>query len=113
MIPANIIYLCLGVVFFVLALVGNLIYTDRELKRKSTINHKKDWLIKAFSLGPCVAMIFLARGDISSLTLKALLSTLLVMAWFWVLFSGIYGLRVANDFFFTGTAIGKDAALSD
>lgn len=113
MIPKQIIFLSLGVLTFVLALIGNLIYTHRELLKRSTLNHTKDWLIKAASSIPAIIFFFLARSNISSLIMRLSLSSFLAGTWFWVLFDGFYGLAVAKDFFFTGTATGKNAALSD
>lgn len=112
MIPKQIIFLSLGVLAFVLALIGNLIYTHRELLKKSTLSHWHDWKIKAASGLPAVLMFSLASVKIS-FVYRLSLSSILVGFWFLVLFDGFYGLAVANDFFFTGTATGKDAALSD
>lgn len=113
MIPSQIIFLSLGVLTFILALTGNLIYTHRELLKRSTLNHTKDWVIKAASCIPPVLMFCLACINISSWLLKLSLSSVLVMAWFWVLFSGIYGIRTGDNFFFTGTQVSKNLAWSD
>lgn len=112
MIPAQIIFLSLGVLTFILALAGNLIYTHRELLKKSTINHWHDWKIKAASVLPSITMFCVATENIN-LWVKLSLSSVLVGVWWWTFFDGFYGLAVAKDFFFTGTATGKNAANSD
>jgi len=109
----QILFLFLGIFFFICALFANLAWTHKELLKKSIINHKKDWLIKALSSMPGVVLFSLASGNISSLTLRVLLSSSLVATWFWLLFSGIYGWKVARDFFFQGTADASHKAISD
>ena len=109
----QVIYLIAGVSSFIGAVIANLIYTDHELKNKSVINHWHDWWVKALSSVPSVVLFALASGNISSLTLRVLLPTIMVMVWFITWFDGLHGLAVDGDFFYTGTATGKNAALSD
>jgi len=105
------IYILSGIALFIAALIGNLIYTDHELKKKSVISHWHDWEIKCISCLPAIFFFGIALDNVKWFIYG--LPFLMSAAWFWTFFDGIFGLSVAHDFFYTGTATGKNAANSD
>lgn len=107
------IYILSGIALFIAALIGNLIYTHRELLKKSTISHWHDWEIKAASCLPSFVFLYYSLGNVKYEVLRIICPALVLSIWFLVWFDGLYGLRVANDFFYRGTATGENAAKTD
>ncbi len=75
------------------------------------INHSKALRIKIVSCLPTLAI--LASFSNWKWILAICSSTFLVGAFFMLCFEGAWGMKVANDFFYRSTAIGKNKATSD
>lgn len=106
------IFVISGILLFAGAVYLNLIITNKKLLKREYINHSKQWKTKAVTCLPCVACFSAAIWQ-TSWWWPASISILLVMAWFFLMFDGLFGWKVANDFFYTGSAKGKAHAKTD
>lgn len=105
-----------AIISLILAVVINY-YNNRRDALNGHINHTKAWKIKALTCFPSVVLftIYIASAPLAvwNTVLASGKSILLTGAWFMFLFNGLWGWKVAKDWFYRSTAIGKNLPWSD
>lgn len=112
MIPQH-YYITGGIITLSLAIWINLIMTHRFILKHKYINHSKHWWMKALASLPAVALFSLGVWQNVKPVFALGFSSIMVTVWFMTFFDGIYGLRTAGNFFYAGTATGKQKSKTD
>lgn len=96
-------------------IAGILICYFHDLKdaRNGHINHSRGVKIKWIATILSVILFFLYHNYPIKNGWQLVRSFFLCGAWFLRLFNGLWGLKVANDFFYRSTAIGKNISKYD
>lgn len=91
-------------------IIGILICYFHDLKdaRNGHINHSRGLKIKAGAVSISIILFFLRYNWPIHDWWQLSYSIGFVGAWFLRLFNGLWGLKVANDFFYRSTAVGKN-----
>ncbi len=104
------IWIVLAILTFIAAVLINYYNNLRDAKN-GHINHSRALKIKIAS---CIIPVLIVASFSNFRWIWALLTAIfLVGALFVLFFEGIWGIKVANDFFYRSTAVGKNKSETD
>lgn len=106
-------YIIFGVIALALSVWLNLVLTHRYILKHKYINHSKHWWWKALASLPAIALFSLGVWQNVKPVFALGVPIAMVVVWFMTFFDGIFGYKVAGDFFYAGTATGKAKSKTD
>ena len=101
-----------GSVLLILAVIGTY-FNNRRDGKNGYIDHSKALWLKSLFCLPSYACYVWASCYTGKWIWCLLFSFFLVCSWFYLLFEGLWGWQISNDFWYRGEATGKNQANSD